>query len=132
MMKISMRQKLIKKLYDAYLQHGTIILGVDFDNTVFPLDTMFIEECYETVELVKRAMPYSTICLWTVADKWSLVYKVALMEAMGIKAAYVNESFIQLGDGPKPFFNLLLDDSAGLEEAKAILEGFLQLIENTE
>jgi len=127
-----MRQKIIKKLYDLYLEHGSIILGVDFDNTVFPLDPMFIEECYETVELVKRAVPYSKICLWTVSDKWSLIYKVALMEAMGIKADYVNESPVILGDGPKPFFNLLLDDNAGLTEAKSILEGFLQLIKNTE
>jgi len=127
-----MRNKIIKRLYDNYLQYGKIVLGVDFDNTVYPLDPIFKESCEETVELIKQALPYSTICLWTVADKWSLVYKESFMEYMGIPAEYVNKSPIVLGDGVKPFFNLLLDDNAGLEESRAILKGFLQLIYNTQ
>ena len=122
-----------KKLLEVLKFHNTIIVGVDFDDTVFPLnDTIYIRtRCSKVVSLLKELKYKITICLYTVSDNQSLKYKKYLMETLGIKADYVNESPIKLGNGGKPYFNILLDDKAGLNETIEILTEFKNKINET-
>ena len=115
-----------KKLFEVLEFHNTIIVGVDFDDTVFPFtDTSYSRtRCNKVVNLVKELKDKITICLYTVADNESLKYKKYILETLGIKAAYINESPIKLGNGDKPYFNILLDDKAGLNETIEILTEF--------
>lgn len=116
----------VQKLVNIYEEHGTIIVGLDFDNTIFPLsdDPRVEVRCEEVRELIHKVRDKITLCLWTVAADWSLKYKVVLTEQFyGIKLDAVNAS--TLYDDPenirKPWFNLLLDDNAGLNSAMTIL-----------
>ena len=43
------------------------------------------------------------------------------MRLWGIEPEFVNESPIELGDGGKPFFNILIDDKAGFTEVYNLL-----------
>lgn len=113
-----------KKLRAVYEEHGKIIIGVDFDDTIFSLEKETEQSCQLVRKLLKECVPFSTICLYTVADNQSLSYKVALMREWGFKPDFINESPVKLGNGDKPFFNILLDDKAGLKEAYETLEEF--------
>ena len=114
---------MLEKLLNVYKQHDTIIIGVDFDDTIFK----FSEDANEKDIIIRRKLlkylkPYITICLYTVSDNDSLRYKIALMKEWDIEPDYINESPVKIGNGAKPFFNLLLDDKAGLQETTKVLK----------
>lgn len=123
---------LLNKIKQQYEQHGQLILGVDFDNTIFPLTDDFENEdrCREVLgaiqDLKKKLKGKLVICLWTVADPYSLKYKIAIMRYEKIAPDFVNKSPLdgQFGECRKPFFNLLLDDNAGLDETLKVLKQF--------
>lgn len=115
----------LQKLYNVYKQHGKIIIGLDFDDTIFPLSSnkAVIDRCSLVVEAVKNHIIKThpdnkpIICLYTNSDEQSLVYKKFITEhTYRIPVDYVNESPVLTGNG-KPFFNILLDDKAGLNES---------------
>lgn len=118
----------LERLYEVYKKHGKIIIGVDFDDTIFALDPRREKMCEAVRTLLKQCSKYAKICLYTVADKHSLKYKVKLMEFWGISPDFVNESPIKLGDGSKPYFNVLLDDKAGLTESYELLNKFISIL----
>ena len=114
-------------LMKVYEEHKQIIVGVDFDDTVFPLNEEFSDRCYEVRNLL-RALKNGgkiVICLWTIANEQEMKYKVEIMKLWGIQPNYINESPVEFGVGvKKPYFNLLLDDKAGLLYTKDLLEQF--------
>lgn len=114
----------LEKLLNAFDAHGKIIVGVDFDDTIFALDKRYTLLCAEVRALLKAVKPDAVICLYTVADNQSLQYKLELMKLWGIEPDFINESPVKLGNGVKPFFNILLDDKAGLVEAYNLLLKF--------
>lgn len=117
-----------EKLVKCYEEHGKITVGLDFDDTIYPLrDHPFVvKRCAQVRSLIEAVRDKVTLCLWTVAADWSQKYKVTITEELyGIKLDYVNES--PLYEDPtvrKPFFNIVLDDNAGLDDAMAILAEF--------
>ena len=40
---------LLRKLKETYIMYGSIVVGVDFDNTIYPLDPSFAKSCAEVV-----------------------------------------------------------------------------------
>lgn len=115
----------LDRLVSVYKEHGTIIVGVDFDDTIFPYnDYTSKSECALLRRVLKSLKPHITICLYTVADEASLKYKVALMEEWGISPDYINESPLKM-PSIKPYFNILLDDKAGLEQTTKTMKGLL-------
>lgn len=115
---------MLEKLKKVYKTHGKIIIGLDFDNTIFPLQHENVDICDKVKKLIKECQVYSTICLYTVADNKELSYKLEILKCWGIRVDYANESPIKLGNGDKPYFNILLDDKAGLNETYKILNEF--------
>jgi len=121
----------VQKLLDQFNKYEQrIIIGLDFDDTIFPLaDTALNQErCEKVVELIKEVQGIAHICLWTVADDAGLMYKKYIAESMGIRVDYVNDSPVKFGNSRKPYFNILLDDGAGLNESIDILTEFKDLV----
>ena len=128
-----MRDKvLLEQLLAVYEKHGKIIVGVDFDDTVFPFNKneANAKRCNEVVKLLKKLKDrgMAIICLFSVADAQSLVYKEHIMDLYGIKPDYINESPMQnWGKCTKPYFNIQLDDKAGLNATLATITEFYQV-----
>lgn len=113
-----------QKLIDLYIQGKKPLIAVDFDDTIFPF-TVDDTRCKVVRELLFEIKGRIDIILFSVADSQSLVYKAYIMEQWGIEPNYINESPIKhWGDSVKPYYNLLLDDKAGLNEAIQILTEF--------
>lgn len=111
------------RLLEDYKKHGTLVVGVDFDNTIF--DTHKTGGDFtEVISLVKEAQKLGfTLCLFTAESNINqLIWKFNYARTeLGIKFDYINHSPLMEGTA-KPFFNILLDDRAGLESAYETLK----------
>lgn len=117
----------LDRLKSEYSIHGNLIIGFDFDDTVFALhDNISVNS---VVKLLQEAKQLGlTLCLWTGVDsEKELKYKKEICKLIGIEPDYVNSSPIMLGT-TKPYFNLLLDDRAGLGTAAYLLIQILDFI----
>lgn len=107
----------IERLKREYETYGNLVIGFDFDNTIF--------DCHGTggnysnvLNLLRRCKALGFIlCLYTaeLRPEW-LEWKIKYCEHYGIKPHHINSSPLLMGT-EKPFFSILLDDRAGLESA---------------
>ena len=112
----------ITRLKEEYDKYKSLVIGFDFDNTVFDYYNKGGNYC-RIINLLKECKDLGfTLCLWTLElrEDW-LDWKIKYCEHFGFKPDYINDSPILQG-AKKPFFNLLLDDRAGLESALTILK----------
>lgn len=130
---------LLNKIARAYETHGSLIVGVDFDDTIFPFteDEENVKRCVRVKSLLRELKKTienkggkCIICLYTVANSQSLKYKEEIMYLYGLKPDYINESPLDKnwGNPKKPFFNILLDDKTGLNDTIETLTKFLKTI----
>lgn len=123
-------RNVIERLYREYQKHGKLVVGFDFDNTIFdfhntgeeyPLVRELLVDCYEIG---------FDLCVYTGNTDLQLVDNVVRKE-LGIEKYYINESPIK---GPskahKPYFSILLDDRAGLWSAVEDLWEVIDMIKN--
>jgi len=117
----------ISRLFREWNTHDGIIIGVDFDDTVYDChDKGF--EFGVLIKAIKEAQKMGcTICVWTANSDTQKVRDH--FKKIDITIDYYNESPIKLEkmNTQKPYFNLLLDDRAGLESAYIALRGVIEL-----
>ena len=112
----------IARLKEEYRTHGKLVVGFDFDNTIF--------DCHnkggnysDMISLLQECKKLGfVLCLYTaeLREEW-LKWKIDYCKHFGIEPDYVNESPLLSGT-KKPFFSILLDDRAGLESAYIIIK----------
>ena len=134
-----------RDLVEKWNKFGTLYIGVDFDNTLFPymekgyprymLDEV-PEGFYDVLNLLRWSKLLGLkLCLWSLPTSLeNLNWKVEWCKERGIEMDYINESPLlkELNDAhgfKKVHFNLLLDDVAGLESAYSILYNLCEYIE---
>jgi hypothetical protein len=120
---------------EAEKYNNGIIVAFDFDHTIFNYreygdkleeivkDNKAEEAAYMcVVELLKAASNVGIILVLYTAekDRKRLEVKKEFCKQLGINYTFVNESPVMKGTN-KPYFNLILDDRAGLEESFNIL-----------
>lgn len=105
--------------------HGKLVIGFDFDNTIFDVHNGG-GNYKDVIDILKKCKDQGWIlCLYTAEpDEDWLKWKINYCKHFGIEPDYVNESPILKGT-KKPFFSLLLDDRAGLQSAYLILRDIL-------
>ena len=104
---------LAKKLLKTIKKHKTLVIGVDYDNTLQDYNSKYFYE--DIIDLVKLAKSKGhIICIWT-ANTQPTVVKM-MLAYQGIPYDYFNNSPL-MNSSRKPHFNILLDDVAGLNEA---------------
>jgi hypothetical protein len=122
-----MRQhKLLKKLLDQHYKYGSIIVAYDFDDTVYPF-SLGVEELKDTVNLIQRLVicGHNAYCYTSNED----------IEKVTMYLRYNHIPYCSINKSPvdsvgKQFYNVLLDDKAGLNETKEVLEMFLMITTN--
>ena len=123
---------LFNKVKKSYEEYGTIILGVDFDNTIFPLEESeeITDRCNEVlqtiIDLRKKFKKNIAICLYSIGDEASIKYKCEIMKLRKIAPDYVNSSPLDSKfNCRKPYFDILLDDKSGLNETLEVTKQLL-------
>ena len=112
----------IKRLITEYEAHNKLVVGFDFDNTIFDVHNQGIN-CSEVISLLRECKRLGFIlCLYTAETRgYWLQWKIDYCKHFGIEPEHVNKSPLLPGTD-KPFFNILLDDRAGLESAYLTLK----------
>ena len=108
------------RLLNEWKKHNSIIIGVDFDGTMYDCHREnFSFPCL--IQTIKRAQSLGAkLCVWTANADKELVERT--WNELGLAYDYYNESPVKIHDNQvKPYFNLLLDDRAGLQSALSIL-----------
>lgn len=113
-------ERCARRLLWEYQKYDKLIVGIDFDNTIKPVKED--SSCEEIIELLRRCSkdPKITLCLWSICNSQEEEQKkLEYCKSLGITIDYFNYSPFQIGnyDQRKQFFNVLLDDRAGLESA---------------
>lgn len=110
-----------ERLFKEWLQHGKIIIAVDFDSTISPYHTIDniedIEKVIETIKNAKYTGAYITIFTACNPDRFDDIEKYC--KEKGIELDSINQNPIDLpyGNHSKIYANVFLDDRAGLNEA---------------
>jgi len=106
-----------ERLLSDYKKYGQIVVGLDFDNTIYN-HVGSQDEVNEVLQLILRCQALGfPICLFTAEpSSQKLSEKYNYLKDLGINLTYINQSPLMKGT-QKPFFSVLLDDRAGLESA---------------
>lgn len=123
--------KCVRRLLDVYRTHGCILVACDWDDTLAPFrepsDTH--DRAHDLLRRCKRLG--FKIMLFTAGAPVRYEGMLRQMNAWGFAADSVNANPIPLscGNSGKPYYNILLDDKAGVGQAMDILEWTLDIIE---
>ena len=117
-----------ERLISEWLEHGRIVLAVDFDDTIYPWkfkEKEDKEQLKETIKVIRLAQEIGCfISIWSACspDRFDEIRDYCT--EIGIKVSSINENPVKLpyGNHKKMYYNHLLDDRAGLKHALDILE----------
>lgn len=117
----------VNKLLKQYKKHGTLIIGVDFDYTIYNPDLNHMHK--DIINFLLDAQSINCkLCLWT-ANSAKIPFILNKCKEVGLIFDYINDSPIKIEEGiRKPHFNILLDDVAGLSQTLEILVNVLAKI----
>lgn len=121
------------RLLEQYKEHGNLVIAFDYDDTVYPttLPQVAVERNHLLLRWAKRQG--HTLILFTCREELT-EDMVDFLEDNGITPDYFNGSPISLesgGPSAKPYFNILLDDKAGMLEAYDTLWDVLSYLHGT-
>lgn len=119
-------KKYVERLAKEWLEHGKIILAVDYDSTIFPWHTIDNQEDMDRViNLVQQAHEIGAyVVINTCSNKDRHPEIIDYCKKINLPVDGINTQPIQLpyGHFGKIYANIYLDDRAGLLEALDILE----------
>lgn len=116
------------RLIDEYRKYkGKLVIAFDFDNTIFDYHNNG-GDYSSVISLLKDCsdLGFIMVLFTSNEDKKKLDWMVEYCTHFGIRVDYINESPIM--KTRKPYYNILLDDRAGLEECYTILSKLVDLI----
>lgn len=112
--------KYTQRLITEWRKHGKLIVAVDFDDTLEPFKTADKNECEGLIDYLISIQDKLRIIIWTASDPARHLYIKSYCEGRGLNIVGVNVPAMEglkYGTPSKPYFNLLIDDRAGKEEA---------------
>jgi hypothetical protein len=112
----------IERLIENWMEHNRIIIAVDFDNTIYDFYNKGYTYDY-VISLLKECKDMNcTLILLTCCDESKYNFILGECNKIGVKIDYINKSpeYIPYHSN-KIYYNILLDDRAGLRSAYDIL-----------
>lgn len=119
------------RLLEEYKQHGKLIVAVDFDDTVFDFHNKG-RRYDRVIDLLKRCQALRFyLVLFTGSNPDNYATQLRYLESLGIYITCINCNPIPLpfGNNGKMYYNILLDDRAGLGQAYVTLSSVVAQIE---
>lgn len=117
----------VERLLKEYKKHGKLILAVDFDDTVYPYHGT-TDTHIRTLSLVKAAQDIGFYIVgWTASSpvRYPMINQYFARHGIILDSINKNPIDLPFGNNGKIYYNLLLDDRAGLGQACDILDAVL-------
>lgn len=109
------------KLFRNYKEHGTLIVAFDYDDTIYPYSDDYTQRQYEKRwEILRECKDLDFyLILYTCNGQDRYEEMMEFMDKNNIPYDAINQNHPDFGYevGRKIFYNILLDDKAGLDEA---------------
>lgn len=124
-----MNRSMVKqRLLDEYNKYGSLIIAYDFDYTVHPFKNE--DWTFEYVsKLLRSWRPYAKFIVFTASPESRFAYIKGYLDSHNLPYDAINEEVIERKYVTrKIYYNVLLDDRAGLGEIVSILEEILEEI----
>ena len=120
-----------KRLLEEYYKYGKLIVAFDYDNTIYDYHRNS-GDYSEVIELLKECarLGFKLILFTCEDDPITLQCKVDLCENLLKTGIDLKSSVFPESD--KPYYNILLDDRAGLEESYEILKYVIDEIKSNQ
>lgn len=120
----------ILRLYQEWEKHKKLMIAVDFDDTVFDFHNRNQEHSM-VIEILKKCNDlgfYVTVFTASKPDRYDFIRNY--MDKLSVKIHGINENAVQLpyGNNGKIYYNILLDDRAGLGQAYTTLMSVIELV----
>lgn len=118
----------LEKMIRNYNTYGNLVIGIDFD---FTLNDPVTKGTYkDMIDLIQQLNYHNfKICIWTANEDRE--YVESIWSRYNLNWHYYNYSPIN-PNVIKPHFNILLDDSAGLNESIMLTYDVLHFVEHNE
>ena len=122
---------LLTELVRQWNKHKQIIIAYDFDDTVRPYRK---EDCKEVQEVLRDAArvlkPYFIV--FTCNKDIDYIKRFLFFEQIPYNSINMNSPYIPewVSNPNKIYYNILLDDKAGLEQSLKALKDLIYLVEN--
>ena len=131
-----MENKYLTRLYQEWKQHGKIIVGVDFDDTISPWkfkDKESLEKIDKTIQILRVAHEtgaYIVIFTACSPDRYEEIQSYCEKAKLPIDT--INKTPFEIpegyGKGGKIYANIFLDDRAGLDQALDMLNTAMYMV----
>jgi hydroxymethylpyrimidine pyrophosphatase-like HAD family hydrolase len=116
-----------QRLLGEYRQYGSIVVAVDFDNTLYDYHNAGLD-CEEVIELVQNLKSIGCcIVLWTASEEVDFIKKYCAERRIPFDLLNENPSFFK-SESRKIYYNELLDDRAGFAESFERLSRLYQIV----
>lgn len=120
----------VERLWSEYVKHGRLIVALDVDGTVFDFHNQ--QATYpRVIQLMRECEALGFyIMVFTARGSDTLPHAIEHVRSLGLTVASVNANPFPLpyGNNGKPYYNVLLDDRAGLASAYATLRAVVDRI----
>jgi hydroxymethylpyrimidine pyrophosphatase-like HAD family hydrolase len=127
----NLKNKHLYRLIDKWEKHGKIIIAVDYDDTIVNYNLYEFSLYHRIIELLKKCKKIGCyIIIYTSREENRYKEIKEFCESKGLKIDAINEGIINITPNSKLYYNHLLDDKAGLEEAFMILESAYSTIKS--
>jgi len=122
-------RKYIDRLVAEWRQHENIIIGVDYDDTIYPYREGFTN-IQDVIDTLKEAHKHGAVLVIFTASKEERYPEIEeYCKGVGLEIAGINTSIISpFGDNRKIYANIYLDDRSGLNESLEILKAAIYSI----
>ena len=119
----------IQKLFNDWINHGRIIICIDYDQTILPYQQFEKEICPIVVSTVKEAQKLgATLVLFTCRNGEMLEKAKTYCNSINLSFDQINPIDPFLPEySHKPYCNIMLDDKAGLPYSLFILQQVIEL-----
>lgn len=124
----------VNRLLEVYRENPRLIIAVDFDDTMYD----FHKKGYLFPHVADILRESQKLNFYIVAFTASIPSRFEFIRTycqdIGIRLDAINENVIEspFGNSGKIFYNLLLDDRAGLGQAYEILQKTIELVKKNE
>lgn len=113
-----------QRLFAEYKKHSKLIVAVDFDDTVFDFHNR--GACYQRIKTLLNKcsqLGFYIVCFTASEPERHRFIEEHFKREFGISLDAINKNVVELpyGNHSKIYFNILLDDKAGLGQAMDIL-----------
>jgi len=120
----------VERLWAEYTKHGKLIVALDFDDTLFDFHSQGAAHP-RVIALARECEALGFyLVLFTARMAENVPAALEYARSLGLTIAAVNANPFPLpyGNNGKPYYNILLDDRAGLASAYAVLRAVVDRI----